>query len=705
MRLSPRNFAIASLIAGLAAGTWWVWNDGGLAVDRVATSARGPGAVPGPMDPPETQTQKRSQNAGSGPVIATANPAAPANPVARAVPRIALRAPAPAPSADAEWRRSLAPRAALPKEPLTSPPGQVHRLTLKLSDRLEARPGPSGELLVTAADPRDVAELSRVADEWNLEFRPVQTATEKALKKLQDRAARRTGRAQPDLGGIVEAVLPDATPERVLAAATALHALAEVEFAEIRSLDAPPPPPGDIAPPTPSLLANQTYRQASAGVDVEYVWNTYGIRGVAGLKVIDCEYQFRETHEDLAGLVAIQPGIQSMYTAYGDDHGTAVLGIIAAGDNGYGMTGSIPWCSVRFYPEYSTRVVGAGIQDRTATVTAAVADADEGDIVMLEMQDTGAGGNYGPAEYVLSVWTVVKTATDGGVIVVGAAGNGSENLGSAAYQAYRNRGDSGAILVGAGDTSRARQAFSSYGARINLQGWGGGVATTGYGGLTYGNDPNQKYTFGFNGTSSATPIVVSAVALVQSVAIEILQRRLSPLEIRTLLVSTGRAQTGDLTRPIGPLPNLAAAVQSLLASEPPTFSTLRSWGFAQFATGTPDLQGDPDLDGLANLVEYVMGTDPKGNPVTDLSRQPAVSILPAQGSGRTVRFTFQQPVDRIGAFWGVASATSLEPANWQPLVHGVNGVTISRSGDTVLVEIPEKQAGLRRFFRLRATSP
>jgi len=705
MRFPPKVFtALLFCAAMLGLGGWWLAREDRAPESRGAGSeAPAPGAAARPLADPGAPgaSVTGGTNTPAVPASAATAAAAPGSGLAP-FPRIAVR---PAAGQTAGAAPTLRPRTPLAKEPLVLPPGRVHQLTVKLADPLQARAGAQGELLVTAENAAAVAELARVAEEWDLRFRPMQTASEAALQRLQERAARRTGQAQPDLGGMLEAVLPQASPQRVLAAANALQALAEVEFATIRSIDAPPPPPADLSPPTPSLVGQQTYRKAASGIDVDYVWTTYGLRGAPGLRVTDCEYEFRRTHEDLAGLVTVQAINSTMYTGFGDDHGTAVLGILAAGDNGYGMDGSLPRCDTWFYPEYSN-TIGGGFQSRPATVVAAIADSEEGDIVVLEMQDTGASGGFGPAEYDLALWTAVKAGTDAGVSVVAAAGNGAEDLNSAAYLAYRNRGDSGAILVGAGSSARARLSFSTSGTRVNLQGWGGGVASTGYGSLaTYGGDLNQKYTASFSGTSSATPIVASAVGLLQTVAIEILERRLSPAEIRNLLVSTGRPQTGDLARRIGPLPNLAAAVQQLLAASPPVLTTLRSWGFYEFATATPALLADDDRNGLENLLEYVLGSDPNAEPPSDRTLLPRLTVTPGPGANRTVRYEFNNPPGRSGAGWQVEASPTMQPASWQPLVAGQGGVSITRMGSTVRVEMVESPLSATRFLRLRASVP
>ena len=105
-----------------------------------------------------------------------------------------------------------------------------------------------------------------------------------------------------------------------------------------------------------------------------------------------------------------------------------------------------------------------------------------------------------------------------GVIVVEAAGNGAEDLDDALYDTpaagfpatwtnpfNRDNPSSGAIVVGAGapppgthghdhGPDRSRLDFSNYGARVDAQGWGREVTTTGYGDLQGGADEDVWYT-------------------------------------------------------------------------------------------------------------------------------------------------------------------------------------------------------------------
>jgi hypothetical protein len=166
---------------------------------------------------------------------------------------------------------------------------------------------------------------------------------------------------------------------------------------------------------------------------------------------------------------------------------------------------------------------------------------------------------------------VTKTATDAGIIVVAAAGNGNEDLDSSAYSEYIGRGDSGAILVGAGvaTIAHSKASFSTYGSRVNVQAWGDwSVMTAGYGvcGFPGSNLRQRLYTNGFSGTSSASALVAGAVASLQSWADARLRRRLVGNEMRDVLESTGVPQNaGDKANSgnIGPMINMKKAIEAL----------------------------------------------------------------------------------------------------------------------------------------------
>ncbi len=379
------------------------------------------------------------------------------------------------------------------------------------------------------------------------------------LDTLAARAQARSGRTQPDLGGILQLRLPDLPAER--AGQHLLHVAADfatdpaVEYVFLRATHQPPP--GDLGSATPDFTSNQGYLEAGRGIDAYAAW-AWGARG-AGVRISDCEYGWNIAHEDLMDLgAAIEPGqtIPSWVAEYGwDDHGTAVLGELGGADNGYGITGIAPDASFALFPEWSEEE-----DERRATaIAAAAASSAPGDVVLLEMQyGLVCEGCYGPAELDPTVWTVVREAVDAGIVVVAAAGNGAQDLDGADYADWRSRGPSGAILVGAGtaDTGHNALYFSTFGEAVRLQGWGELVFTTGYGWYDeIDGSRDQAYTDAFSGTSSASPIVAGAAALGQSVLLSSDLPPLSPEVLVDFLVETGSPQGSGGT--IGPLPDLA----------------------------------------------------------------------------------------------------------------------------------------------------
>ena len=133
--------------------------------------------------------------------------------------------------------------------------------------------------------------------------------------------------------------------------------------------------------------------------------------------------------------------------------------------------------------------------------------------------------------------------------------------------------NSGAILVGAGaplqginnrnhGPTRSRLPFSNYGRRVDVQGWGACVTTTGN--KNPGLDLSKSYTQQFSGTSSAAPIVAGALGCVQGILRASGKPPLTPEQARKLLLDTGSPQQGDTSERIGNLPDLRKLIQEAL---------------------------------------------------------------------------------------------------------------------------------------------
>lgn len=451
-----------------------------------------------------------------------------------------------------ELDRELRPRSELPKAAKLVAPAYPHTLVVKFRDGVKARAGEAGELV--SGNGSDLSAPAALAARRGATFRPVITLAPGEIEFIEARAAEISGVAQPDLAAMMEV---RARPGELEALGNELLASPLTEWVEFEELTPPPPGCVDLSPGTPDYFGagKQHFHGSDPGLNLIAARSMGHMRG-AGVKVADCEYGYIIDHEDLCRVIP-EPD-QTMDDTI--EHGTAVLGVLGAEENGFGVTGLVPDATPYFFCEYSMEEGGR----RTESIAAAVAAMDVGDVIVLEMQTIGAGGGYVPAEHTMGVWTVTKLATDSNIIVVAAAGNGNQDLDSEDYAPYRERGDSGAIIVGGGEANPMHNKlwFSTYGARVNVQGWGEAVFTSGYGDYALlGGDTRQGYTALFSGTSAATPLVAGAVAALQGRAQAQFGRRLRPLEMRDLLTSTGLPQgTGGH---IGPFPDCRAAAVAI----------------------------------------------------------------------------------------------------------------------------------------------
>jgi hypothetical protein len=335
------------------------------------------------------------------------------------------------------------------------------------------------------------------------------------------------------------------------------------------------PASSEAPPATPDFTARQGYlNPAPGGIDARFAWTRPG-GGGAGVRVIDIEGAWRFSHEDLivnqGGVIG---GTQSADPLW-RNHGTAVVGEIGGDRNSIGITGIAPDANVRAVSFFgSTGTAGA--------IRLAADRLSAGDIILIELQRTGPRGAFIAIEWWPDDLAAIRYAVARGVIVVEAAGNGAQNLDDPAYNnpqsgfpsTWRNPFrhnpvDSGAIVVGAGappsgnfGPDRSRLDFSNYGSMIDAQGWGREVVTAGYGDLQGGSNEDLWYTAQFSGTSSASPIVVGALACVQGTR-RVVGSALplhTPASARSALRSTGSPQQASgiapLTQRIGTRPNL-----------------------------------------------------------------------------------------------------------------------------------------------------
>lgn len=338
-----------------------------------------------------------------------------------------------------------------------------------------------------------------------------------------------------------------------------------VDYAYLHPGAVEPPMAGGM--PNPKAADQLHLQPAPIGIDAIYAWTVAGGRGEAQ-RLADVEWGWHQAHADLAchTFTDIESGHYRK-----PEHGTSVLGLIAACDNGIHCVGITPDLA-------SIMTVG---QWRSATlyVTApAVADAvaalEPGDILLLEAQTDMYGFAGIPLEAEPDVFEIVELATQAGIVVVAAAGNGGKDLDTVLDQSGiqifdRNVRDSGAVIVGAArpDSNPRwnRGMTSCYGARVDCFAQGSEVVTLN---IDFWGASTDTDLFG--GTSAAAAIIAGAALAIQGVAQEKLGSRLAPDELRALL-SDPVLNTASGTPPkdrILVMPDLRQIMDQLLSTLP-----------------------------------------------------------------------------------------------------------------------------------------
>jgi len=412
-----------------------------------------------------------------------------------------------------------------------------------------------------------------------------------------------------------EAKLPDFSLWHQIISPAEVHpdelasALRQLDIVETAYVMRPVPPPVDPS----HRHSSQVYLDpAPNGIDALYAWGPPAMPNKggdgAGIGFVDMEQGWNLKHEDLPAGITLIPG--SSNTFYHMVHGTSVLGEILMVDNvGPGPNGK-PIGGLGIAPSAVARVVSqwrtTGSYNNADAIVSAVSSMAFGDVLLLEAQEddpatvypTKVYPGYLPVEVKDGTYDAILLATALGIVVVEAAGNGTNGPNDLnAYTTKPTSGtgkkifdrnsiadfrDSGAIMVGAGASttvvavsplsgsgvsSHEPFASSNYGNRIDCYAWGENIYTTSTDAAT---GTANYYRSDFNATSGASAIVAGAALIVQAMAQASLGYRFSPRELRRILKINGTPSTTRQTTPptqlktaadvIGVMPNLNAII-------------------------------------------------------------------------------------------------------------------------------------------------
>ncbi len=459
--------------------------------------------------------------------------------------------------------------------------------------------------------------------------------SEVELTTMLRRAEQRSGQTVPDLNLIFRLKLP---PGMDAAAAIDLFgSLPEVEWAapvpKPQALPSPPDYETGNADNFDAGLNRNVYQRyldpAPEGLNFRYAWQGQG-GTAAGIKICDVEYGWNSDHTDLPTVTLLGDDPDSDVTGNWWEHGTAVIGELAALNNGWGTTGMAYGADIYF----AAAVTVAGGYNMADAVTRCANGLSAGDVILIEQQISGPNRPSNPAsgdqtglvaaEWDVSTYNAIQAAVALGIVVVEAAGNGGEDLDAAEYCPasgtgshcpFKTSNDSGAIIVGAGrspylSSSRSRAGFSNFGATVDVQSWGDRIMTTGYGTYYSAEGKNLWYRDTFGGTSGASPMVTAAVAIVQATYTLRDGSPASPATVKSLLQTTGTAQVGADN--IGPQPDLKAAINSIWGVTPPVAPTISPAG----GTYNMPMQvqigyGSPSQNRTNTNIRYTLdGSDP-----------------------------------------------------------------------------------------------
>ncbi|MBI4810155.1 MAG: hypothetical protein HY800_01670, partial [Ignavibacteriales bacterium] len=236
----------------------------------------------------------------------------------------------------------------------------------------------NGKGLQTLAATTIIEAISQAGGTW----RRMAAASEYDMDRLRSNAELNLNRAIANLNNYYILTVPDGiNPAGWI---DQLNTLEDVELALPRHLPPPLPIPGNF----------QTYQgylnAATDGIDANDAWslNDSG----QNVTICDFEYAWNLNHQDLPAGIGklIPPGYTEtgMTTAADTNHGTAVLGVLASKNNGWGTKGAAYGATIKVAPTWYT----SGWYPDVA-ISYVLTQLSRGDIFLLEQQYFGPFNN------------------------------------------------------------------------------------------------------------------------------------------------------------------------------------------------------------------------------------------------------------------------------------------------------------------------
>ncbi|MBI3817522.1 MAG: FG-GAP repeat protein [Planctomycetes bacterium] len=460
------------------------------------------------------------------------------------------------------------------------------------------------------------------------------------LKTLREDAAKLTGEDHADLTQFFKIELPKNIHGHDLLAG--LLNRSDVENAYFAPI--PVAAPGNVGTPTtPDMNAMQLNLKGLApmGIEQAFAISDDPAAYAPGVRIADLEYDWDLLHEDLSvksGVAPSGPPPVTPFTKFSEQftakqHGTAVLGLLAADQDSYGVTGIAAQGGIRTVATSTA----SGVNVASAVLTS-LTYLQPGDIILIEQQTPGPNYNtnctgysaqnstkqFGlvPVEYNDAEFAAINMAVALGYTVVEAAGNGGQDLDNLISTGSANCStgdpsytkfdllvrDSGAVVVACGTSSlpHVPTAFTNVGNRIDSFSWGENVVTTGYGDMTGFNDGtvfgniHKYYTDKFGGTSASAAIVAGCAAILESKHLILFSLPYPPQALRLLLRTRGTDSQDPRNDRIGKQPNLRTQLQAVASVKDP--SVVRSGKAGWHLGASVTFSGDTSADSRANLV-------------------------------------------------------------------------------------------------------